>query len=119
MTQASREQARRFIDGVRMGNGGLTKEDTKFLQENKPHIFTAYNNQRRKLGASTKTYVALMSRCHFSLLTCVIRLATNLYAKDSHFVYELIQNAEDNSYSKTEEALTYRSYASAYIKIKV
>ncbi|KAF2464794.1 uncharacterized protein BDR25DRAFT_380700 [Lindgomyces ingoldianus] len=87
MTQASRDGARRFIDGVRMENGGLTKEDTEFLQRNKPHILTAYNNQRRKLGASTKT------------------LATNLYAKDSRFVYELIQNAEDNRYYRAREDL--------------
>ena len=26
-------------------------------------------------------------------------LADNLYPKNSHFIYELIQNAEDNSYS--------------------
>lgn len=29
------------------------------------------------------------------------RLATNLYSKDTRFVFELIQNAEDNKYSET------------------
>jgi hypothetical protein len=42
---------------VRKDNGGLTKEDTSFLQQNIPHVLEMYNNIRRKLGASTKTYV--------------------------------------------------------------
>ncbi|CZR61946.1 uncharacterized protein PAC_11843 [Phialocephala subalpina] len=29
-----------------------------------------------------------------------LRLATNLYSKDTRFVYELVQNAEDNSYTR-------------------
>jgi len=35
-------------------------------------------------------------------LTSIFRLATNLYSKDTRFVYELIQNAEDNKYNLAE-----------------
>ena len=40
------------------------------------------------------------------------RLATDLYEKDSHFVFELIQNAEDNSYklANSEPFLTFALY---------
>lgn len=31
-------------------------------------------------------------------------LATNLYSKDTRFVFELIQNAEDNDYTTVEAA---------------
>ena len=30
-------------------------------------------------------------------------LSDNLYSKNSHFIYELIQNAEDNTYSEEVE----------------
>lgn len=31
-----------------------------------------------------------------------VRLATDLYSKDTRFLYELIQNAEDNQYTQAE-----------------
>lgn len=31
------------------------------------------------------------------------RLSTELYSKDTHFVLELVQNADDNSYPQVEE----------------
>ncbi|KAF2810106.1 uncharacterized protein BDZ99DRAFT_442610 [Mytilinidion resinicola] len=80
MTTVSRAEACVFIDKLREDNGGITREDREFLERNKPQILATIDNIRRKLGASTKA------------------LAANLYAKDTRFVYELIQNAEDNSY---------------------
>jgi hypothetical protein len=38
-----------------------------------------------------------------NLISDLSRLATNLYAKDTRFVYELIQNAEDNLYTTAEK----------------
>ncbi|KAF2188895.1 hypothetical protein K469DRAFT_748131 [Zopfia rhizophila CBS 207.26] len=84
MADSKREQARLFIKKLLIKNGGLSKEDREFLQREKPHILEAHENTRRKLGAATRT------------------LATNLYAKDTRFVYELIQNAEDCDYSIAE-----------------
>ncbi|KAH8800361.1 hypothetical protein F5884DRAFT_891279 [Xylogone sp. PMI_703] len=72
MSSDSREEARVFIDN---------EADREFLAQTKPHILTTLDKIRRKLGASTQA------------------LAANLYAKDTRFVYELIQNAEDNKYS--------------------
>ena len=40
----------------------------------------------------------------FSLAHASHRLATNLYTKDTRFVFELIQNAEDNNYATAEAA---------------
>ncbi|KAF2103412.1 hypothetical protein NA57DRAFT_31443 [Rhizodiscina lignyota] len=80
MDDSSVEDAREFIDKLRYENGGLTKEDREYL-ENRPTLRQSYDNLRRKLGVSTRT------------------LAEQLYAKDTRFVYELIQNAEDNNYT--------------------
>jgi hypothetical protein len=67
MAQISRGTARKFIDGVRRENGGLTKDDTEYLQK-KPHLFEMYNTTRRELGASTRTYVPFS--VSFDKLTC-------------------------------------------------
>ncbi|KAF2808268.1 uncharacterized protein BDZ99DRAFT_50741 [Mytilinidion resinicola] len=97
MSSDSREEARVFIDKLRENNGGIAKADREFLAQTKPHILTTFDNIRRKLGASTRA------------------LADNLYAKDTRFVYELIQNAEDNKYSIANSSselpwLTFRLY---------
>ena len=37
--------------------------------------------------------------CHArAWLSSITTLADDLYAKDTHFIFELIQNAEDNDY---------------------
>jgi len=38
-------------------------------------------------------------------------LARDLYSKDTHFILELIQNAEDNSYNHGEPSLEFRLYS--------
>ncbi|KAK2731451.1 hypothetical protein FQN57_003372, partial [Myotisia sp. PD_48] len=77
MAQLSREQAREIIDDIREKNGGITQAD----RERTPlSVLRALENVQRKLGAAVRT------------------LATNLYTTDTRYVFELIQNAEDNSY---------------------
>jgi|GEM_PF-895650 len=43
-----------------------------------------------------------------SLNNSIQALATDLYSKETHFIFELIQNAEDNTYKKTEPSLSLR-----------
>jgi len=56
MAFLSRDQARRFIDGLRKKNGGMTAKQREFLQREDPDILEMFENIRRKLGAATKTY---------------------------------------------------------------
>lgn len=43
------------------------------------------------------------------LRNTLLELAEKLYSKDTHFIFELIQNAEDNSYEEsTERSLVFR-----------
>ena len=42
-----------------------------------------------------------------SLNNSIQALAHDLYDKETHFIFELIQNAEDNSYNKTEPFLSF------------
>ncbi len=43
------------------------------------------------------------------LSNSIERLSKSLYSKDTHFIFELIQNAEDNEYYKgTEPSITFR-----------
>ena len=49
-------------------------------------------------------YSGLKDRLRAVILNSVKILADDLYAKDSHFIFELIQNAEDNNYPDQSEA---------------
>ncbi|KAL8736556.1 MAG: hypothetical protein Q9181_002384 [Wetmoreana brouardii] len=81
MPEYSQEAARKFIAEVREDNGGITAEDRDFLLANRPSALRALQKTRRQLADSIKIVV------------------DNLYSKETRFLYELIQNAEDNSYS--------------------
>jgi len=43
-----------------------------------------------------------------SLNNSIQALAHDLYSKETHFIFELIQNAEDNTYKETEPSLCFR-----------
>jgi hypothetical protein len=43
-----------------------------------------------------------------SLNNATSKLAKDLYSKETHFIFELIQNAEDNSYSNAEPSLVFK-----------
>jgi len=46
-----------------------------------------------------------------SLNNSIQALAKDLYSKDTHFIFELIQNAEDNTYHAVEPSLSFRLVA--------
>ncbi|MCJ1398278.1 hypothetical protein MMC11_001475, partial [Xylographa trunciseda] len=83
MSQLSREEASELIADVRVENGGISREDR---EATRPEVLRALTSVRRKLAGATKI------------------LVNNLYSKDTRFIYELIQNAEDNSYSSATSA---------------
>ena len=56
MSIISKEEAREFIDNLRIDNGALIEEDINFLKRERPRILRSLDTVRRKLGASTKTY---------------------------------------------------------------
>lgn len=57
-SQEQLDEAKEFIDKLRRSNGGLTREDRKWLAQ-KPDILELYDNIRRQLGASTQMFVLL------------------------------------------------------------
>ncbi|KAL8716310.1 MAG: hypothetical protein Q9220_000215 [cf. Caloplaca sp. 1 TL-2023] len=97
MSELTKDEARKFIAEVREANGGLSVEERDFLAEKMPSVLRALRNTRRQLADSIKIVV------------------DNLYSKETRFLYELIQNAEDNSYSTAtangeEPFLTFKVY---------
>jgi hypothetical protein len=46
-------------------------------------------------------------RIRTSLNNSIHKLATDLYSKDTHFIFELIQNAEDNEYDELTPSLSF------------
>lgn len=42
------------------------------------------------------------------LRNSIERLSEGLYSKDTHFIFELVQNAEDNTYKETEPSLSFQ-----------
>jgi hypothetical protein len=48
-------------------------------------------------------YLGLKDMPRKSLLNAIEKMAVDLYTKDTHFIFEIIQNAEDNEYSGTCE----------------
>ncbi|OKY73972.1 MAG: hypothetical protein BM485_16085 [Desulfobulbaceae bacterium DB1] len=53
-----------------------------------------------QIRAIRKEYTGLRDLPRRSLASSIKTLADDLYAKDTHFIFELIQNAEDNDYQE-------------------
>ncbi|KAL8947441.1 MAG: hypothetical protein Q9222_006278 [Ikaeria aurantiellina] len=97
MPEVTQEEARKFIAKIRRANGGISPEDRAVLIEKLPEVLEALQSTRRQLADSIKIVV------------------DNLYSKETRFLYELIQNAEDNSYTtamadREEPFLTFKVY---------
>lgn len=52
------EDARKFIDKLRVDNGGISREDREFLERERPNVLISLESVRRKLGASTRMFVS-------------------------------------------------------------
>lgn len=66
------------MDDIRERNGGITEDDRRHTR---PNVLRSLQHLRTHVGASVQL------------------LASELYSTTTRFVFELIQNAEDNSYT--------------------
>jgi len=65
------------------------------------------NEQREHINRIREDFQA-NQRVKDSLNNSIKALADDLYSKDTHFIFELIQNAEDNAYDGKEPTLSFR-----------
>jgi hypothetical protein len=79
MMENSREEAQAIVNYIRENRGGLTDDDR---QATRPSVIRIIGYMQNTIAASARV------------------LATELYSTDTRFVFELIQNAEDNSYDR-------------------
>jgi hypothetical protein len=79
MTEITPDQARQLVNRLREKNGGITPEDRERTPES---VLRALEEVREQLGRSMRT------------------ISRDLYNSDSRFIFELIQNAEDNWYTR-------------------
>ncbi|KAL2862596.1 uncharacterized protein BJX67DRAFT_391165 [Aspergillus lucknowensis] len=78
MAHLSIQQARAIVDDIRVTNGGFSLEFERQLRTDERR---AFRNLQTLAGRSA------------------VHVAEDLYDQDTRFIYELIQNAEDNRYS--------------------
>lgn len=64
------------------------------------------NEQQKRLEAIREEFKG-SSRVMESLRNATKKLAKDLYSKETHFIFELIQNAEDNEYEENEPSLCF------------
>ncbi|KAF9630296.1 hypothetical protein BFW01_g858 [Lasiodiplodia theobromae] len=76
--------AQKWVAKIRRENGGVSREVEAGMKRDYPEAWEVLQSVRRKLGSAAKT------------------LATDLYSKDTQYLYELIQNADDNQYTRAE-----------------
>ena len=79
-----------------MGSYSLKETGGEIVNEPRAHI----ERIRKDFQAS--------KRVKDSLNNSIQALAHDLYSKETHFIFELIQNAEDNTYKETEPSLCFR-----------
>ena len=65
------------------------------------------NNHREHIHKIRNDFQA-SQRVKDSLINSIQALARDLYSKDTHFIFELLQNAEDNTYEAVEPSLSFR-----------
>jgi len=65
------------------------------------------NEQREHINKIREEFQA-NQRVKDSLNNSIKALADDLYSKDTHFIFELIQNAEDNEYEGVEPSILFR-----------
>jgi hypothetical protein len=89
-----------LINSIRRKNGC----DTEMLRraEIDPDIASALRDLRGNLTQALESYVFPTLRlpsCDYQCFPSVRSLSTELYSNPSHFVFELLQNADDNKYA--------------------
>ncbi|KAI1327062.1 hypothetical protein F5Y16DRAFT_421235 [Xylariaceae sp. FL0255] len=85
---SSRASARKLVRKITEGHGFVSPEELEELETFKPEL-------RRKIEAALLTKDKLIG-------SSVLTLATNLYTSKARFVFELLQNADDNIYERAK-----------------
>ncbi|KAF7894390.1 uncharacterized protein EAF01_009841 [Botrytis porri] len=108
-SQEDLKEARDFIDDLQRQNGGIKKEHEEILERELPEVLQTIKNMLRKLGVSTQMFALFIVNGDFVLpesnrtLLTFCTLAEQLYQKSTRFIYEIIQNAEDNRYTASNK----------------
>ncbi|GIC90505.1 uncharacterized protein Aud_006939 [Aspergillus udagawae] len=100
MAPLSIEQAQAIVDDIRVTNGGFSLEVQKALPQ---EALKAFKNLQTIAGSS------------------IVHVAEDLYDADTRFIFELIQNAEDNCYhhaaSQAEEPFLHLTLHKDHITV--
>jgi hypothetical protein len=100
MAALSLEQAQAIVDDIRVTNGGFSLEVQKALPQQE---LKAFKNLQTIAGSS------------------IVHVAEDLYDADTRFIFELIQNAEDNCYghaaSRAEEPFLHLTLHKGHITV--
>ncbi|KAK0653514.1 hypothetical protein DIS24_g5933 [Lasiodiplodia hormozganensis] len=83
-SEEERRKGRQLISDIWFDHGGLSAEDREKFRKN----------------PSERSHLRQIQSLKQSVSAVTKRLVEDLYSKDTRFVYELIQNAEDNSYER-------------------
>ena len=65
------------------------------------------SEQQKHIQKIRKEFSHGSKRSKDSLNNAIKALSNDLYTKDTHFIFELVQNAEDNEYSELEPSLSF------------
>lgn len=105
--QFARDRARELVKEITRGHGFLDESTYATMKPDvRREVEEAMLRKDEMIGSSVITYEWLTSTIirHVCKLTCRHRLAKNLYNSSARFVFELLQNADDNSYSKARSS---------------
>ncbi|KAK2591572.1 hypothetical protein QQS21_010742 [Conoideocrella luteorostrata] len=101
----SRQEARQLVLQIAKKHGYLNAEKFKKIEDDdlRHEIEESFMQKDLIIGASVITQVYTQSTVTDKhLLTREIRLAKNVYSSKARFIFELLQNADDNSYTKAK-----------------
>lgn len=97
---AGRSMARKLVEGIAKDHGYVSEDVLgRIDRDTRRLIEEAFLKKDLMIASSVITYLCLH---HFASGTDVfwIRLARNLYGSNARFIFELLQNADDNHYSR-------------------
>ncbi|GKT48957.1 uncharacterized protein ColSpa_09138 [Colletotrichum spaethianum] len=97
-----RRLAKELVQKIAKKHGYIAEETLQHINdlEARREIETAFHNLGVLGGLSIITHVVPIQKFLNFKLTWINRLAKNLYSSKARFIFELLQNADDNQYSR-------------------
>ena len=114
MADLSRIDAVKLVNSIRVSNGGIEEKDRRNTPE---AVLEALASVKKQLAAATQMYGRISLHYAFQEIASAdffTSLAVELYTKTTRFVFELIQNAEDNNYTVAK-----RSHKQPFLRFHV